>query len=839
MDDIHLDDPRKFSAKQLKIKQEALKRRRSLWQYLFDLIVKTLICAIMLSLNFTLFANSGNYSLFASSMRLNMEAEIIYAAILAISFILMFISSFYRSLENIILSLCFASVCVATINQFATFEKKSGLLILFSGVFSENINVILYEYSLWIVAGACFVLFWLILKMLNRQIMLYFMIILGALLGWVLSEAYLNTSTSHFKVVASSPILRSENFGKNLVFLSFENLTSPNNLKNMYQTSRRYPNIQESFYHSLGFFVKNDFTLYPNVLIDNADNPFINLISAYNPEANGDITNKVQTSAVRTDYFNFSSLQKDKMYLKESSLYEKLRKDNYNLNVYQTGDIDTCYLNNKIAVAFCKEKYNTPISLIGNQFSLMEKVLLLASQWLNSTGFVSSLDPILASIGYVYNVNGLKPLGFNVNNLNALNSFKALDQIVESMDRQTGNQAYFAIMDIPSDTYIYNAFCQLKPMSGWNDEFANLYSKKSTDERRSFYAEQVSCLYGYLEKFMQQLDRAGHLENTTIIIEGINNPQGLNKPEKDFYSQLQTKRQGVLAIRPAGAKKSQIDYSVCSTSSVLNSFFFTHKPCKEFSDVKTTEKMMTTIKKQIDTDKYKSHVITTAQKSFGEWFSAWTAYNQFDNNLQYETSKAVPNEITESSNANIKEDIVVDVKEAPVADNIVEDIPEEKMQSIGVAMGNTVNNKNEVEALTIKVIEEEKELENIANNEEKIVNEVSVDDNVIEDVIPNTLFDETLKKHQKTEDAIAKAKKALIEKAKNNLSQVKNMDDNKVSIEENVKTDSEINKVLEAPMVEGKKLSPEELKKQYREALKQQSANKEQHIDIKVKVIEN
>ena len=28
MDDIHLDDPRKFSAKQLKMKQEALKNKR-------------------------------------------------------------------------------------------------------------------------------------------------------------------------------------------------------------------------------------------------------------------------------------------------------------------------------------------------------------------------------------------------------------------------------------------------------------------------------------------------------------------------------------------------------------------------------------------------------------------------------------------------------------------------------------------------------------------------------------------------------------------------------------------------------------------------------------------
>ena len=505
MDDIHLDDPRKFSAKQLKMKQEALKNKRRFWHYLFDLIVKTLICAIMLSINFTLFANSGNYSLFASSMKLNMEAEIIYALIFAISFILMFIASFYRALENIILSICFAGVCVATINQFATFEKKSGLLILFNGVFSEDINLILYEYALWITGAACFVIFWIILKIFNRQVMLYFMIVLGALLGWILSEAYLNTSTSYFRLVASSPVLRNENLGKNLVFLSFKNLTSPNNLNNMYQNSRRYPNIQKSFYNSLGFFVDNDFILYPNVLLDNPDDPLMSLISAYNPDANGDVADKVQTSAVRTDYFNFSALQKDKMYLKDSSLYEMLRKDNYTLNVYQTGEIDTCYLNNKVAAGSCKEKVNTPINFVGSNFTLTEKALLLASQWISSTGFASSLDPILSVIGYTTNLRDIKPLGFKVNNLNVLNFDKALDQIIESIDRQTGNQAYFAIMDVPSDTYFYDAFCQLKPMSDWNNEQASSYNKKTTDERRSFYADQVSCLYDNLEKYTSSM----------------------------------------------------------------------------------------------------------------------------------------------------------------------------------------------------------------------------------------------------------------------------------------------------------------------------------------------
>ena len=38
MDDIHLDDPRKFSAKQIKVEIEQSVGKRSVWQYLFRVV---------------------------------------------------------------------------------------------------------------------------------------------------------------------------------------------------------------------------------------------------------------------------------------------------------------------------------------------------------------------------------------------------------------------------------------------------------------------------------------------------------------------------------------------------------------------------------------------------------------------------------------------------------------------------------------------------------------------------------------------------------------------------------------------------------------------------------
>lgn len=820
MDDIHLDDPRKFSAKQKKRAVERAKKNRTFWQYLFDLFIKALILAAVISLDFTLFANAGNYILFTSNLRLNPEAEYIYAAIGALSFIIMFVVSFFRKLENVILSLAFAITGIALVNQFATFEKHSGLLIFLGSFLSDTANAMLYEYSFWLIGAGIFVIMWILLGSVKRQIMFYFALVLLALLGWLLSESYLNSSVQYFKTVASSPVLRSESAGKNLVFLSFNNLTSPNNIRSMYKNSKQQAVIQNSLNNVLGFYTYNNFTMYPNALVKNANDPFFNLIEAYNPDSEQNASSHILSSAVRNDYFNFNALQTDRLYLKDSSLYEMLRKGNYTINVFQTRDVDTCYLDNKLAAASCKEKVNSPIPLNNGSFSLIEKIVLLTSQWLNSTGFVSSVNPLLQAVEMVYSHPALKTMNFEINNLYAMNAFKALDQIVESIDNHNGNQAYFAIIDLPSETYIYDEFCQLKPMSQWVSEKNSSLTRVSTESKRIAYAEQVSCLYGYLEKFMQQLHKGGLLENTTIIIEGLNNPLGLNKIEQDFYRQLQSQKQVMLAIRPADATVPSVDYNVCQVTDILNSFFFTHKPCTELKDIKTTDKNMKQIREQINQDKYAVNILTAAKENFQKWFMAWTAQNQFQGSFALSTAKN-------------DENTPKALAKPAVAEAVVKDMPEQKMKSISVAAQ---------EAAEQAVQENAAEKTAPATKASKPKPQEVSDEG--QDVIPPAINDVSEKIEQErkeAEDAIARAKKAVQQKAEkkaeaetarqelNNLAK-----DTKIILK-----DDAIRNILEAPVAEGQKLSPEELKKQYHQNLKNTQPKAEEHISIKVNLVEN
>ena len=163
--------------------EKKVSKKRNAGQYLFDIIIKTVLCASVISIDFTLFANSGNYNLFFTSPFGNLEAIYVYVAIIAVSFILMFIASFVRPLENITLSAVFALFVVAVINQFASFDKKSGLLLLFDGMFSEDVNILLYQHAHLITAITVFVIFWIILSFLSRSFIFYITLGVCAVLG--------------------------------------------------------------------------------------------------------------------------------------------------------------------------------------------------------------------------------------------------------------------------------------------------------------------------------------------------------------------------------------------------------------------------------------------------------------------------------------------------------------------------------------------------------------------------------------------------------------------------------------------------------------------------------
>lgn len=873
-------------AKVITARDRMRKKRRGFGGYLFDLIVKTLLCTAIISVDFTLFASAGSYNLFSSSMFGNLEAIYIYAGIGALSFVLMFIASLIRPLENIILSVVIAGFVIALINQFALFDKNSALLLLFEGLFDSNINMILYEYGQWLTLGLVFFVSWFVLSLFGRSFVFYLTLGVCGLLGWLISESYLHPNVKYFYEVAGMPSLKKDDMGKNIIFLSFNDLTSINNLEKMNSGNQKSDSLSKAANNALGFYHSNNFTLFPNALVNKDNDPVENLALSYNPNES-DHRNLFSEDVARGGYFDFNVVNHHKPYLKNNALYETLRKEGYKINVIQTKDADTCYVNDRLAVTSCVEKINAPVSLVGEEFSTFDKLVLLLVQWLDSTRIVPSLNSLFKVLEYA---GPMVPSEFKAKNadlgkVDSYNAVKVFDKLIDSIDRLSGNQAYFAVIDLPSDNFVYDEFCKIKMVNDWMSSYPVSGSMVMPQNKKEAYAQQISCLYGSLQKFLSQLNAMGQLEDTTIVIQGLNTPLDFAVRDENFYKQIQSRRGVTFAVKNAEGLYAGINYSVCSVPEIINSIFLNKIPCTSYKVLNTSDSNVKTAKQLVKEDEFNTAEIKQAAKLFKEWFKSWSLENDFE---------------TGSYSQPMTDKVI---GKAEVMDNVIEDIPEEKMESIsavekivGDVLENDVVNDvvEKVEPVKEKVTEQVKEVAKTPSKIEKIAkitfDEISakVDEvvkqrdnakntNVIDKInnisknLPkdiNDTFDNIEKKvsdvmkEDKAEvapdieesepeaelliepedelvkdDIVAETKKAIEERDAQKVNdlreQANKLIDNKLK-EKISKQNKAMRDVLEAPVANGQNLSPEELKKVYHQKLRNAARN----ANIQVEIIE-
>ena len=626
--------------------------------------------------------------------------------------------------------------------------------------------------------------------------------------------------------------------------------------------------------------------MYPNALVGDDDNAIDSLAKSFNSEKTGDDTLFAQ-EILRDGYFDFSVLHNDKMVLKSNSLYDLLRKEGYKINVFQTGELDTCYVNNVLSVSSCVEKINTPITLIGEEFTTLDKLMVLLVQWIDSTGLVSTINPVLRMLEQIIPglPNEFKAKNVELGKVYSYNSIRIFDKLVETIDRLSGNQAYFAIIDLPSDNFVYDEFCEVNLVNDWMSSHNVSGSVLPKSEKISAYARQTSCLYGRLQKFLVELNNMGILEDSTIVIQGLNSPADFIVKGDNFFKQIQTKRGVTFAVKNFEGVDEGIDYSVCSVPEIITSIFFNKKPCESYKVLNTSENNRNKAKSVVEADMFDKKAIDQATTFFNEWFKLWKTENGLETDVLSEPKH---------------EPKVVDKSE--VMDNVIEDVPEVKMESISSVedvvgevldgqADEAVEKDTNVEDTTKDNVEEPSKLEKIAKitfdeisaKVDEVVKQrdTSNTDNVIEKInniagglsknIDDT-FDNIGKKvaevvrdsepgevvkEPEVEDIVTRTKKAILEKEANRLSDIKEDLEEKINAKNGVvlvietegnldiKTDNEIvekaysqskelRDILEAPVAEGQNLSPEELKKAYHEKLK----NAAKKADIKIEVVE-
>ena len=230
----------------------------------------------------------------------------------------------------------------------------------------------------------------------------------------------------------------------------------------------------------------------------------------------------------------------------------------------------------------------------------------------------------------------------------------------------------------------------------------------------------------------------------------------------------------------------------------------------------------------------------------------WGIKNQFGKPLEerkvsktvYENTLETEIETTDDSSES------ENLEEAEMGDDVLNDDKEsEENHSDTVLQQENVVVSKSAEEHEESIADQNVEVENIVKDEKVLSADVSDQQTVGEDVVPDTLYD-TMRAIQQTETeaAIDRAKRALETKeqqeaaAKKRLQQIKNAEaearaaEREKIVRVGIETAKLYKDVLEAPVSEGQKLSPEELKKQYHEMLKKATARAENYENVEVRV---
>lgn len=669
MDDIFIDDRRQISAKAVNRSNEAQKgrRKRKLRYYLVDLIIKTLIAAALISINFTLFAEAGSYNLFTSAQQLNTEALIIYAAIGITTFLLMWLVSFSVILQNLLTSAVAGVFLLAIFNQFAVFDKSSFLGTAFAQ-FSSQGTPLLNTSSHLIISGIFAFIFLIFISLIRRSTQAYFAGILLIILGGLLSEAYFDPGARSFRTAYENPAENKNKAGEgnNFIFIALPNLTSYQNLrdfitpvkdpkaKNLYNEK-----VQTALNAMLGFYTQHNFILYPNAFIEDG-NPFLNLTASYNltaPQTNA--AQYTQDDVLLKSYWDFNRVVSPTIYLKNNKLFDTFRKNKYSLNVYQSRGIESCQINNRMAVNKCVVKNNIPVDVTAVGFTTGQKSALLLGEWLESTGLVSNVNPLFEGLSLVS--NSFTPLNFETSKLYVLNSHKIFDLLARDISASQGNNAYFATVELPSDLYLYDGFCKQKPLSKWVSLDNRPWFKNNSDLlKKEAYAEQISCLYGQLENFMQTLSNSGQLSRTVIVLQGISTPSSLTfNRNADFYNQLKGGKQITLAIFDPLKKAPEINNLICPAPVLFKSYLYKKATCRNFDKMNLADNTKQEMLKRFADEKITEAEVRRALPAFINWYQKWADANKTGNNL---ANLVIPAEVEKPAEPETKPQ---EVKEAP------------------------------------------------------------------------------------------------------------------------------------------------------------------------------
>ncbi len=654
MQDIIIESSNQSSSVAANVRKVHSKKSDGAFHYVFAWIIKGLFVFLLLGIDFLLFAGSGNQTIFMDG---SIQPEILtcLTVLLIVSLLVMFVVSFSSILQNLLASIVMGGFVLALLNQFALYDKTSILEPMLSPYIGMSSAFIFNGISDWVLAGGAAVLTFVILFFSSKGNVAYFTGILLVIFSGILVDDYLNKKpTDEFIVRYDNHLNKATANPRKYVYVFLPNATSYITLGEMKDQLGNVSQGEELKGKLLAFLAKNDFWVYPNAYVhdsDGFDNMVVSLNNIDDKRPQDNILKNVKIKGL----WNFSDVQDEYVFMRNAKLIDVYKNSRYAVTAMQSRGIDICSKNNTTNVDKCIDKFNTPVAVDNINGTHWDKSAFLLVQWLNSLHFVSDWSTLYGMLDGFVAVNEWPIVGVSYDSLYVVNSFKAFDKLLNEIEQDKGNRAYFVFVDLPSDMYVYDEYCQLKPQAKWmtmdNYKWVN---NKNLFAKRKAYLDQYSCLIGKLEQFMGELHNRKLDKNTVIFLQGIN---GINElggaPTEDYIENFKRQNLVLLAVKDPSRKNFSINNQICESREIVRNYLYRKGDCTEFNGMGLHETAAKGLQDNLLSNVLSKDTLNGYLKDYDIWYQMWKGKNSLKNNAINKEIKAIHQENSAQENKKL------------------------------------------------------------------------------------------------------------------------------------------------------------------------------------------
>ena len=611
---------RKFFNSSPKIKQ-----KQGIVSYFANLFNKTLLLSLLFILDFVLFCRVGNVNIFDNApWTFSVEIQYILIGIVFVVFILIFISSFWVKLQNIVAALLVCMLVLAVMSQFGLFDKTSFLLPIVGDYVGEGSAQFLNGMSHWVVMFVCaFIAYWFFASVKKRNqfsmaFLVFFMIVIG------LMDLYNHRNEQkNFTEVYADKVITADKKGNNFVYIAMPNLPSYRYLERI---SPKFPAAKNTLNAMLGLYTRSGFMLYTNAYTT-GNSKFENLAQSLNMSIDGDL---LQNHTNRKNMWDFNQISRPKFELSQNKLSETFEKNGYIRKVFEDGNIELCLKNGEQTANYCMRRNLMPY--IPKSLDNRSRGMMLLGQWLGSMDIFSSspkLYALLKSMG----VDAVPFVGIDYSDIAVLRGMDILDMVAEDIAGGKGNRAYFVWLAMPDEGYIYDEFCQIKPLEQW---VVNGGKNVTEEKRINAYFEQTSCVFGKIADFMRKIKEDGADDKTVVFLQGVS---GLDMLSLKAVDRFEAEHMVTMAIKDPKHNKFTINKQFCSAPKIIRQYLFKKDKCEEQEGLNFDNTLKQEILERIENHNVITQSSIKTLNESGEWFRGWMRANYKDMVIPIEMPK--------------------------------------------------------------------------------------------------------------------------------------------------------------------------------------------------------